>query len=226
MSNVTVSISPSLLESFRRCVSDPEMSGDKLEAEILAPRETTPAMSRGTAFHRMIEEGSRKFALPGPDNSELFAVPEDELNTVWYFTPADAEKAEACRNKYQNGIHELKRKLEFEIDGVKVEMSLRIDCLEMLTIAEFKTTGKPKKWIDYFDSLQWRCYCVAYPEVLTVEYTVFVFNSKDVISQVQFFQYYPTTVESAEVELWLSRFLQWAKERPAVWQHLIDRASR
>lgn len=190
-----VKISPSLLEQWRTVRLGLYNKGvDALEDYILGKREPNLAMSRGRAYHRLLEEGPEKFkgleakriwsGVASHEGSEMWAdyddidvdcylVPDDEMKMVWKFEPAAVEPAIALHQYYRNGIHEVWGRYETLINGVTVVSNQKYDMLNGLHIEEFKTTGSAKKQKDYANSMQWKMYVLGLDDAQQITYHVF-----------------------------------------------------
>jgi len=193
--------------------------GDQLEQELIGPRVPTEAMSRGTAFHSMIENGTARYFT-----GTVYQVLEPELGIEWEWSQKEANEVERLRAKYPGMIHEMKEKVLFQIDGTDVVMNLRLDALYLNTVLEFKTKSSTPSYMEYFNSVQWRCYLVAVPDCSQVRYHVFQFNTKNEVAQTHEFLFLNDGSCEDFINRELRGFINWAKTRPKVWAWLEARA--
>lgn len=218
-----ISISPSMLDTYRRATNGQYIeSGDQLEQEIIGPRVTNEAMSRGTAFHLLIENGPRAYV---DQAAKLLKVPEPELGVTWEFDYSIGVAVKELLDKTKGIQHEVKDLIKFDLAGVQVFMPLRVDGLLLDEVKEFKTKGSTPNYMDYFDSLQWRCYLVAFPDCQTVGYHVYHLGKNNNLLGVYGYQMRRYETVKEDVEKALNGFIEWAKTRPLVWEHLKSRAS-
>lgn len=216
-----ISVSPSILDTYRRAAAGIYIdNGDQLENELIGPKVKTEAMSRGTAWHLMIEHGTKRY-LSG---NGFCIVSEPEFGKDWIFGQKEIEAVEFLRGIYPDMIHELSDKVVFDIDGVQVVMNLRIDALWFDTLIEFKTKGSTPSYMEYFDSIQWRCYMEAIRDIQVAKYHVAQFNSKGELSTLHEYEFGNDGKCRDYIEQLLRGFIGWAKTRPLVWQWLEQRA--
>ena len=221
-----IGISPSNLELFRRhqvgAPYAPE-TGDQLEAELMGRVETSEAMSRGTAFHELIEHGTGPYHNP---KSNTFVVFEKDLGVNWTFDFNTAAQAEFVRAEFRGMQNEVWNTLEMESGAHVVKMRMRHDALFFNWVLEFKTTGTPKTWLDYYDSVQWRCYLLALPDAELSHYRVFRFNPKNEIVEVYKFDYRREERILETVSGLVDSFVNWAETRPNLWAFLEAKANK
>lgn len=177
------------------------------------------AASRGSAYHQILEHGPERFLfvwfwsdsaktkgrwirpeeadqLAGKISEKRFEGPyyvitDKEMTPpkTWYFSQAAGAPAVALRDRYQDMTHETWVDYNTESNGYAVKLRIRADGLDGSEMHEFKTTGRRKKYSDYWESLQWRCYLAALPEVNAVNYHVFQLNTKNTACQYYTYQY-------------------------------------
>jgi len=168
----------------------------------------------------MIEHGTRKYTA-----GLVATVPEPEFGKDWIFGPREIEAIEFLRGTYPDMIHEISDRAMFEIDGVQVVMNLRLDALWYDTLIEFKTKGRAPSYMEYFDSIQWRCYMEAIRDIKTVKYHVAQFNTKNELVALHEYEFGNDGRCRQCVEQLLRGFINWAKTRPNVWAWLEQRAA-
>ena len=221
-----ISISPSLLDSYR--VTQLGLfgkTGDDLANDIIGKREPNEAMSRGTAYHRLIEEGGNEF-LKSDIGGVFYLVPERELNTVWQFNEQCAIPALQIRSTYPNMIHEMKARHTLKLRGFEVEMRMRLDGVDGITVHEFKTKNRAPSMMDYYTALQWRCYLLPFPEIQAVKYTIFHLNDMNTTCTPHTFTFEREDGNEGCVMAYMNGFLQWLEMRPELLDHLEQKALR
>jgi hypothetical protein len=221
-------ISPSTLESYRNYLNgNYELWGKNqadLKAELLGGFTGNAATSLGTVVHAFIE-GELQYHIAETGNALL---KDKELDNTWQFSEQSLQVLQQIRKDYEEAAHELPlRHIVTLPDGTQVEMNMRIDALEGLTVTDFKTSKSPKKWGDYSDSLQWRCYCMALPEVNLVQYVVLEFKHNDPEKlhtdvKVKTFDYLPEQDNDQRVMTYLNSFVDWVKSDPELLEHFIQ----
>jgi hypothetical protein len=225
----TLSISPSLLEEYRLTLLGMwDKNGDTLEAYITQPRVDSEAMSRGRAYHLLLEHGPERYAYwTGKDYSkppEFYGIVEPEMNKAWEFSPAAVAPIIALREKYKGMVHEVWAHWETEIQGTQIRMNMRFDAIDGLDYHEFKTTGSQPNYLKYFDSIQWRCYLLPFPEIQSVNYTVFQLSSGNDRCTPHFYRMAREEGNEDTVLALLSSFVAWLETRPACWAVLESKA--
>lgn len=225
-----LSISPSLLDSYRVTMAGLYgKTGDDLANDIIGIRQPNEAMSRGTAYHAMLEHGPEKFAVPymkTVDEEGLeYSVPEPEFGKVWTFSPEAVAPIFTIRSQYATMIHELKATYKTEIKGYEVVMNMRYDGLFGTVVNEFKTKARAPEYLEYFDALQWRCYLLAFDELTAVDYTIFELNQSNTKCNVHKFSMFRDD-SLALVQSNLSGFISWLELRPELLAHLEGKAAK
>jgi len=221
-------ISPSTLESYRNYLNGSyELWGKNqadLKAELLGGFTGNAATSLGTVVHAFIE-GELQYHIAETGNRIL---KDKELDNTWQFSEETLQALQQIRNEYKDAEHELPIRHNVKLpDGTIVEMNMRIDALDGLTVTDFKTSKSAKKWGDYSDSLQWRCYCMALPEINLVQYVVLEFKHNDPEKlhtdvKVKLFEYLPEQDNDQRVMTYLQSFVDWVKSDPELLEHFIQ----
>lgn len=220
----TLKISPSTLGEFQSLINgDYELWGktqDDFVGGLTRGFEESAATSRGHAVHRILEGEDGK-----PGNVEyVYEVVEPNFGVTWQFSE-DAYN-EIVKHRLEGDIaYETWGRWEHEVNGVNVLMNMRYDALEPCILHDFKTTGKPKKYRDYLDSIQWRCYLMTMPEVNEVNYHIFQLphdNPNAVLSWVKYqkFKYIREADNYQRVVNLLTELISWAKDDERVWNAL------
>lgn len=236
-----LSISPSLLDSYRVTMAGLYgKTGDDLANDIIGIRQPNEAMSRGTAYHAMLEHGPEKFLVEempdhnldvedlrgGPSGYKAtYQVEEKEFGKVWVFSPEAVTPIFAIRSQYASMIHELKSTYKTEIKGYEVVMNMRYDGLYGTVVNEFKTKARAPEYLEYFDALQWRCYLLAFDELTAVDYTIFELNQGNTKCNVHKFSMFRDDSLSL-VQSNLSGFISWLELRPELLAHLQGKAAK
>jgi hypothetical protein len=178
-----IKISPSLLQEFAD-TQNGKFEGTKYEKTnetfidyLMGDYEPNIHTSRGTAWHAILEEGaSAQSVLINPEGlppGQYFKKHEEEMGVDWYFGAdliAFAKRWEAATDLM---TYELRNCLELKTPGFEVYILMKCDALNIGTLHEFKTSQSNKGWSDFLDSLQWRLYLMAYPDVEFVMYHIF-----------------------------------------------------
>lgn len=139
--------------------------------------------SRGTAYHKLIEQGPDEFMT---DNG-LFEVKSD--NNLEIFSMDEVKPIYEFLNKYPGGVFEAPAKLDLKVNGFDVKIGLKIDYIHGLNVHDFKTTSRQPDLSNYETSLQWPLYLMA-TEVDTFKYQIFEFYSKkDIAPRVNHYEY-------------------------------------
>ena len=223
---------------------DNQTEGD-LANDIMGIRQPNEAMSRGTAYHMMLEHGPegykhsvKKIVQDRKANVEVgyletyeimeweYRVNEPELGKVWIFSPEAVGPIYALRSQYAAMIHELKAQYTTEVSGYEVVMNLRFDGLYGTVVNEFKTKGRAPEFLEYFDALQWRCYLLAFKELTAVDYTVFELNTNNTKCTPHRFSFARHENHEAVVRGHLSGFIAWLELRPELLAHLEGKAEK
>jgi hypothetical protein len=207
-----IKVSPSILNEFAQFKGGSYEKWGKTQEDfrqyVLGEYSPNPATSRGTAVHSILE------GKPGVNTLGGVAVHEKELNTKWVFTPDVFLAVHEYGKRYEHAAHEIPDTIRIELAEATVYMNMRFDCLDGLELHEFKTSSKPKKYADYYDSLQWRCYMMALPDVQKVNYHVFQMPEAipgNIITDVKTYSFtYPREANNdATVLTWLNELTAW-----------------
>lgn len=225
MSQKVISISPSVLNSIQYFLDNQDepwgKSVEDLVKELSGKFVPNEAMSRGSAYGWLLENGPEKYRVQATyttvwgtqgslsrdmwaDVEEVpgvaYAVHEKQLDKVWCFTEEEVAPIIEYRRKNPYTAYEVKRRLQFKIDGETIIMDLRVDGLNLPLIDEFKTSSKKKKPKDRKGSAQWRAYLVAFPDATAVRYGEFQFLKRDrkVVHRESYFERYPGLQEDLE----------------------------
>ena len=168
-------ISPSLLDQFRVVYNELYGKGSKdLIEYMLGEFEISEAVSRGTAYHKLLEYGGDKYLKDGK-----YQVYERDLDRTWVFTKEAAQPALDLHSHYSKMLHETWVDYDTTILGHSVKMRMRLDGLDGLRVQEFKSTKRKPSVMDYRSSLQWRCNLLALPECQDVTYHIFQIGSRN-----------------------------------------------
>ena len=219
-------ISPSTLENFRVCRLG---LYNKTDADFIADLtkqfKKTEAMSLGSAFHAIIEHGdifkpSEKF----PGGQIVF---ENELGINWLFKKPAVLRALIYRKENAPLIHEISGQLLSKIDQYEVVSNLRIDGAQGLLLHEVKTTSStyPIDRERFYDSVQWRMYCLV-TVAPAVKYTIFqVERSKEserIIEDMKpdSFTFFAEVRDRSYVDNWLRELINFLEKRDLL--HLVE----
>jgi len=163
----TLRISPTLLNEYASFINGDYEAWGKTQADfkeaVVGARVTNVHFSRGTAVHAIME---------GVELAENGQVYESELDVTWQFTPDVIHSIRQYASTCDKAAHEVPLCEWIETPQADVAMFMRLDCLDGLTLHEFKTSTREKKYSDYYNSLQWRCYLNALSDVDVVQYHI------------------------------------------------------
>lgn len=219
-------ISPSLLETFRVVsLGLYNNTPANLVEAILGERVKTPAMSRGSAYHNLLEFGGDRYRV-NSKNGVYYEVPDAELGVTWKFSEAAALPALQLRAKYVTMLHEVKGILRLQIGAYEIEMAMRYDGVLWNGIHEFKTTKTAPTFMKYYDSYQWRCYLLACPDASQVDYTVFHIPESNRTCTPHFFKMRRDNTVESGVTSALTDFLAWLEGEPACLARLEQKAAQ
>lgn len=201
-------LSPSKLEKFRDVASEKfGATPNDFKAYCMGVSETSEAMARGSAYHRVLELGDNAGFVDG----EWRMVSEAGFN--FRFHSNACKPALGLHDSYTEMIKEMWLRWGCSVNGYDVEMRMRADGMDGLHLHEFKTTGSQKSWLDYFGSLQWRCYCLAMPDLQKVIYHIFQFGTNNDWCKYQTFEYLPEPYEEMErmVKNTIAGLINWSE---------------
>ena len=200
-------LSPSKLEKFRDVVSGTwGATPSDFRDYCLRRQITTEAMERGKAYHTIIEKGSE--VLRADNDAEIVSGPY-----LFHFSKEAVELGLNVHQLYNNMLHEVWLNHTMQVKNYDVNIRMRCDGVDGLELHEFKTTGTAKQWLDYEDSLQWRCYQLAMPEIQKVCYHIFHFGVKNDWCRYNCFSYCPGPIEETErlIKSWIEKLIDWSE---------------
>lgn len=219
-------ISPSTLENFRVCRLGLFNKTDlDFIADLKRERQKTEAMSLGSAFHAIIENGD---VYPAPEldpGSQL--VFEPELGVTWLFKKAAVLRALVYRREYSPLIHEIPGQLITQIENYEVVSNLRIDGAQGLLLHEVKTTSStfPIDREKFYDSVQWRMYCLV-TGAFAVKYTIFKVEKSKTNARIiedmkpDSFEFYAEVRDKSYVDNWMKELIFFLEKRGLL--HLVE----
>lgn len=237
----TLKISPSQLEEYRNLkVGNYEPWGktqDDFVAGLTRGFEESAATSRGHAVHAILEGKSASQIITGTtfaddENGLCGKVPtewhykiyEPNFNADWLFS--DAAYQVIVSNRTPDAAFEVWGFWEGEVSNTNVRMNMRFDALQPCLLHDFKTTGSKKYYRDYLESIQWRCYLMALPEVQTVHYHIFQMPKEAEPNKlIGWCRHEPFTFvrerdNEQRVMVLLEDLIAWAKDDERVWSAL------
>lgn len=201
-------LSPSKLEKFRDVASEKYgATPNDFKAYCLGVSETSEAMARGRAYHKILEHGENAGSVDG--EYRVF----QESGFCFRFHSSACKPALDLHATYSEMIKEMWLTWICQVNGYDVQMRMRADGIDGLHLHEVKTTGSEKDWLTYFESLQWRCYCLAMPELQKVVYHVFQLGAKNDWCKYEPFEYLPEPYEEMErmVKSCIADLLAWSE---------------
>lgn len=150
--------SPSDLEALRyyRRVEDPDL--DQLLRRLRREEPPNEKMKGGTAFHKCLE------VLP--DIAYTSEIPKMEADGYIF-------EMDFPGTVYLPKVREVKAEFQYEVAGVEVTVAMVVDAVTPTTVIDHKLSGKFDPEAYYLESLQWRCYLMAF-ECSRFIYNVFI----------------------------------------------------
>ena len=190
-------ISPSTLESFRSFKEEKfegteyQVTLEKMIKIIKRERQYSLAMTKGSALHELLEQGTEKYAQP--DGSVIVST-EDSQKV--HFVPYIKRVVDRYRQLHPDMMHEIPLHLTMNVMGYEVRSNMRLDGLEYApsVIYDFKTSSKAYGQVteyQYYDSVQWRMYLLACDDVDIFQYDIFHFqqNVPDAIRPLEYYNF-------------------------------------
>jgi len=208
----TLRISPTLLNEYASFINGDYEKWGKTQADfkeyVVGIRTPNVHFSRGTAVHSIME---------GVELAENGQVYEPELDVTWQFTPDVIHNIRQYASTFDGAGHEIPLLEWIETPQADVAMHMRLDCLDALTLHEFKTSSKEKRYSDYYTSLQWRCYLNALSDVDVVQYHIIQLPHADpakVLDKVKIYSYeYRREADNKErIMQYLTPLVKWVLE--------------
>lgn len=222
----TIRIWPTLLNEWRTVRLGLYNAGpERLEESITGEFKMNAAVSRGWAYHKLLEDGPDKYAAKAPDilhgANPVFTVHEPRMNTAWTFSWEAVQPVYRLHEQYTGMAHEVWANMDLDLGKYRVRSNMRLDGLDGLEVNEFKTTGRSLKWVDYYGSLQWRMNLMAHPELQRVVYHIFKLDDKNSRCDYQRFVYERYIGLERDVLNEMAGFIDWVDQRPDLLQHLL-----
>jgi hypothetical protein len=148
-----LSISPSKLENFRKYY-DEEFNGyvtaEKVIESIKGETVWSESMSKGSAYHEMIEYGPDPYKL---ENGIYRVVPE--VGDPLIFNQQEVDPIYQYREEHPGLTFEIPHSYSVSVAGHSITMNMRIDAFWGNEVHDQKTTSKPPALANYEKSLQW-----------------------------------------------------------------------
>lgn len=213
-----IKLSPSLLDQWR-VISQGlyNSTTDKLKKMILSEFVPNEAMSRGTAYHEIIENGPERYY---DDLTNKYRVYEKDLDRTWEFSADAVAPAIQFRNDHPDIVHEVWGKWKTSLYGHEVRFNMRLDGMEGVELHECKTKSRKPKYTDYWASMQWRLYLMAMPEAERINYHVFQLDNSN--SRCSYWNCEMLRYEGMvqDIQYYLTGFIQWAESDREVWEKI------
>lgn len=222
-----IKISPSLLQKWNDIQKGRwNTTLADLEDYILGTYKPSLAAMRGTAYHKLLEEGPDKYLR---QNGFQVTVEEHDMRETFFFTKEAADPAVALYNAFEGQMTASEAWLskEFEVEGQQVISWMRTDLIEGDTIHDFKTSSRPKGWLDYLDAYQWKFYLSAVPEAREFRYHVFVLTEdrkqKNLFTNCQYSTFSFERTDRLETDILgeMAGLVRYLKRRPDLYRALI-----
>lgn len=180
------------------------------------------AMSRGTAYHKLIEFGASKY---WNQSEGVYIVPEPEMNINWKFSPNAAKPAIDVFDKMLIASKEVWTTANFgNVSGFEVLVRMRYDALFGTQVHEFKTKSRKPTYGEYFESMQWKCYLMGLPGLETVVYHIFQLDKNNKNCTYTDFEIPRYNDLELDVLRLCSELISWAKHNPEYMDKLEERA--
>lgn len=197
-----------LLESFRRVLeTEWGRESEVIDAIRGAPRATSWQMEAGTAWHKALEAD--------PIIADPHWTNPDELieSGAFSFLAGDVHAAQEAIGP---GLWEVPGTRVFDVGGLPVEVSGRLDHVRGLVIQDQKAKFSSADARDYEDSLQWRLYLLIHGGAC-FRYNLWSFRDpkdglcelRDVLS----FRFWPYAGMEGDCLQLMERFVDWARSR-------------
>lgn len=194
---IELNLSPSKIEKFRQHREE-EYKGfitkDKLIDSLLGKVIWTQQATFGTAFHLVLENGAEAYKL----STGEYLIRGAEMPEPVKCTYNEILLADEFHKNHPSMNNETWLTSSILIDGMKVNLRMRIDGLEGNEIHEHKTTMKDLDVHFYERSLQWKIYMMA-TEAHTVQYNVFPYKEPE--GQERQVSYYPLRFYRGGIEM-------------------------
>lgn len=212
-----IRISPSKLlafEDFR--ANHAWMDYERFVDALRGRRIVNEATVRGLAVHDVIEN-FREYLNTQSDKTTIVegiecVLPDFTCRKIAQYVGEVCPKA----------THEVWLEYEMELPRHgNVKMVMRADAIEGNILHEFKTTGVPKKWMDY-NTIQVKCYQVALPEIYDVRYHVFRLNDLNEVEDIAELRYYRTRDVEEQVRRVVVEMLDYCLEDERLYKLLQD----
>lgn len=148
-------ISATTLEAYRFYLTDEKeyMSFERLKAQLLGLQETTPAMTRGTSLHELLELSYHdRLRHAWQENGQWYYR---HLGHYWL-------KKEVDEIDYQNeGLNEIKTEYIFYDGEDEITLVAKADKVLAYEVLDYKTTRQFEA-DKYLNSVQWKIYVLAF----------------------------------------------------------------
>lgn len=216
MSNL-LKVSASTLEDYRICrIGKYGKTLQDFLRKLDEPWIKTEAQSKGDAYHKILEHGGNPYRETGPDKRIWYRVNEPGMNIDWIFTERQAAPALKTFADYPDKKHEVWGRLNFDIGGYSIKMSLRKDAVTDTEIWDYKTTSSkwPPARDNYEDSVQWPLYMMESPQMPAFHYRVFHFSG-ETVNQHDFVFLKDDKKERAAI-LWLTDLIAFSEEKKII----------
>lgn len=177
-------VSPSKLETFRKYFTNAYngyITEEKVIEAVTGVRSWSPAMMRGTSWHRLIEEETEQFFNEKTGLYEVTVkekISEDKtVVETFTFAKESVELVHDYKVKYDGFVSEIPHKWVFTWNGYEVTINMRIDSMFGYEVHDHKTSDKPPELKNHEDSHQWRIYLLA-TEAKLFQYNLFEFRDR------------------------------------------------
>jgi hypothetical protein len=205
-----VQLSPSLLNEYRVVYQGLyNKTSQDLVDYMVGDFEITDAVSRGKAYHKLLEYGPEQYL----QEDGKYHIYERSLDKTWIFTEEAARPAIDLYLANPGLIHEVWTDYDLYLDGFEIKIRQRVDAIDGLIINEFKTTSRKPKYLDYRDSLQWRCNLLALPQAHKVKYTIFQIGARNNWTRPVTYSFGRDSDIYTELRTYVQGFLSWVMKQ-------------
>lgn len=144
-----------------------EIDKDEVVSIFTTPY-TSAKMNIGTSFHSILEQDKSYIAW---SNTEL----NPPIQCGYKFLKPDILKFSEALNLWDYDVHEYKERKLFTVNDEQWLLTVKCDILTVDTVIDIKTTYSAYDYEKYYDSAQWKAYCLAF-NVPHFKYQVAVMN--------------------------------------------------
>lgn len=188
---------------------------------IMGTTEWKPAMTFGSAFHKILEVDASQFY---DKKLGSYVIQDDQMPEPVIMSQAEVDVANKYRETYPHMIHEIKGKYRTQILDYDITVNMRMDGMDGVVVHEKKTT-KQFYGVEGFErSMQWRFYALA-TECRIIQYDIFkITESKTGPRRIEhiYFQFFPYKGMKVETDRWIIQLIHFAESK-GLMEYLIPK---